>query len=157
MVPKDWEHPKNESGHYQPKFDRSYESTLKDFQEEKKFFNLGLGSDGKTKLPIEADGYAFEDWHGWMSDPEYFMPDWDDSERTHLMMYETTSEGTPISPAFETPEELAQWLFDNDASAFGSMTATHEQWLSMCKSGWAVSAAMTQDKGLISGVEALAE
>ena len=42
------------------------------------------------------------------------------------MIYETCSEGSPISPAFETPEELARWLTDN---SFGSMTATYEQWL----------------------------
>jgi hypothetical protein len=42
--------------------------------------------------------------------PEEFMPNWPIDQRTHLMMYETCTEGTPISPAFETPEELALWL-----------------------------------------------
>lgn len=57
------------------------------------------------------------------------------------MIYETCSEGSPISPAFETPEELARWLTDN---SFGSMTATYEQWLGgyedehvSIPSGWA--------------------
>ena len=78
-------------------------------------------------------------------------------EATHLQMYETISEGTPISPVMETPEELAQWLFDNGASAFGFSTATYEQWLSTIKRGWAVSAAIVNGRGLISGVEALHE
>jgi len=55
------------------------------------------------------------------------------------MMYENTSEGTPISPPFETPEELARWLADNNASAFGGMTATYEQWLATCKGLYAPS------------------
>jgi len=70
------------------------------------------------------------------------------------MMYETTSEGTPISPAFATPEELAQWLADNGASSFGSSTASYESWLRVAKGGWAPSAIMDQN-GLRSGVEAL--
>ena len=57
-------------------------------------------------------------------------------------MWETTSEGSPISPVFKTPEELARWLVDNGASSFGSDTATYDQWLGMIRGpGWAPSAA----------------
>jgi hypothetical protein len=70
-------------------------------------------------------------------------------------LWETTSEGSPISPAFEKPEELAKWLVDNNASTFGSETATYKQWLNFIKgSGWAPSAVMTKD-GLESGVTGL--
>jgi hypothetical protein len=68
-------------------------------------------------------------------------------------MYETTSEGTPISPAFSTKEELARWLENNNSSAFGKSTATYEQWLAMINAGWAPSAIVTS-QGLVSGVEA---
>jgi len=44
-------------------------------------------------------------------------------------MYETCTEGTPISPVMDSLETLARWLADNGASAFGEMTATYEQWL----------------------------
>jgi hypothetical protein len=71
------------------------------------------------------------------------------------MMYETTSEGTPISPAFATPEELAHWLDDNDASSFAGMTASYEAWLATIKRGSAPSAIFTPQIGMISGVEAL--
>ncbi len=70
-----------------------------------------------------------------------------------FQMWETTSEGSPISPAFETPEELARWLADNRASAFGRSTATYEQWLAMIHEGWAPSA-VCDAKGFRSGVEA---
>lgn len=74
-----------------------------------------------------------------------------------FQMWETTSEGSPISPVFETPDELATWLADNGASSFGSNTATYEQWLGMIKGpGWAPSAIM-DSKGLRSGVEAAAD
>ena len=66
-------------------------------------------------------------------------------------MWETTSEGSPISPVFATPEELARWLADSGASAFGDMTATREQWLSTIREGGAVSAVMEGGR-LTSGV-----
>jgi hypothetical protein len=67
-------------------------------------------------------------------------------------MWETTSEGSPISPVFPTPEELARWLADTGASAFGDETATYEEWLATIRRGWAVSAVCTPGRGLESGV-----
>jgi len=82
-----------------------------------------------------------------------YMPDWPEEERTHYIMYEDVSEGTPISPAFETPEQLARWLADNKASSFGNSTATYEQWLRMILGpGWCASAVLDK-KGFRSGVE----
>ena len=75
-------------------------------------------------------------------------------------MWETTSEGSPISPVFETPEELARWLADTGASALGSQTATYDQWLAMIVGpGWALSGMLTVGDGmrLQSGVEALSD
>jgi hypothetical protein len=68
-------------------------------------------------------------------------------------MYESTSEGTPISPAFETPEELARWLADNNASAFGYSGATYDEWLAMCRQGSCVTGVMANGV-MMSGVEA---
>jgi len=96
----------------------------------------------------------FEENYGEAPDPDHYMPSWTEEQKTHLMMYQTTSEGTPISPAFETPEELARWLADNEASAFGGTTATYEQWLGMCKAGWAPSM-MSQNGVIQSGVAAV--
>lgn len=60
-----------------------------------------------------------------------YFPDWAAESRTHFMMYETTSEGTPKSPAFATAEELARWLADTGASMLGSFTASYEEWLAI--------------------------
>jgi len=91
---------------------------------------------------------------------KYFdCPEWATQPPTGegYQLWETTSEGSPISPVFKTPEELAQWLFDIKASAFGSCTATYEHWLNFIKGpGWAPSAIMS--KGTIrSGVEAFSD
>lgn len=61
-------------------------------------------------------------------------------EGTAWQMWETTSEGSPISPPCETPAVLAKWLARTGASAFGSDTATEAQWLAMINEGSAMSA-----------------
>lgn len=139
-VPPNWEHPKNFAGRYKPLF-------------------LGPYSDDRDEFlkDIAEKGYeeAME-WHGSAPSIDEYMPEWPEDEATHLMMYENTSEGTPISPAFETPEELARWLADNGASAFAGETATYGQWLAMIGDGFAVSAMYSAETGLISGVAAAA-
>lgn len=82
-------------------------------------------------------------------------------ERTHpetgsgWQMWENTSDGSPISPVFATPELLATWLAEKGASACGIDTATYEQWLAMIKIGYAWDMASTPTtNGLISGVAA---
>jgi hypothetical protein len=55
---------------------------------------------------------------------------------------------------FWTIEELARWLADHNASAFGGSTATYEQWLATCKRGWVPSAVSDSVHGFRSGVEA---
>lgn len=134
-VPKDWQHPKDAKGRYIP-MHKKFSYTPEEVEE-------GL-QDGWLKG--EPPHYGMD-----------IMPQWPDAERTHLMMYEDTSEGTPISPAFETPEELARWLADNGASAMGSSTASYEQWLAMCRQGWAPSMVFDRQHGLRSGVEFAAE
>lgn len=48
-------------------------------------------------------------------------------------MWETTSGGSPISPPFATPEELARWLSGTKASVFGQDTWTYDQWLAFIR------------------------
>lgn len=67
-------------------------------------------------------------------------------------MWETTTEGSPMSPVFKTPEELAHWLTTSDASAMGSQTATYNEWMSMIKQGWCPSGAIINGE-LMNGVE----
>lgn len=68
-------------------------------------------------------------------------------------MWETTSEGSPMSPTFDTPDELAQWLADNHASACGNQTASYDEWLRMINVGWCPTMVGNRD-GIRSGVSA---
>lgn len=49
-----------------------------------------------------------------------------------FQLWETTSEGSPISPVFKTLDELSIWCAKN-ATTFGSHKATKEEWLIMLK------------------------
>lgn len=44
-------------------------------------------------------------------------------------LWETTTEGSPQSPVFQTPEELCRWLVENGVSAFGKQQFGYEEWL----------------------------
>ena len=170
MVPKDWVHPQYSReevaergylhGRFKPLHGGSYAKAATDWDAEFAKWDEGLRkaySKGDEWVPHGyTDGTPYEEYAGKRPVAEDYMPDWPESERTHFMMYEDTSEGTPISPAFETPEELARWLADNGASSFGSSTATYDQWLYVCRGGWAPSAVVINGE-VKSGVEALAD
>ncbi len=158
-VPKDWEHPKKR-GSYVPLHGGSVSELQKRWDEEAAQWKRGMRR-GWTGEPAwvphgQRKDYPFEDWDGDRPDAADYMPDWPEVERTHLQMYETCTEGTPISPVFKSPEKLARWLADNGASSFGHMTATYEQWLATIKRGSAVSA-FIQGGVITSGVAFEAE
>ncbi|MBU1164893.1 hypothetical protein KKA15_05035 [Patescibacteria group bacterium] len=134
-VPANWEHPKDENGHHIPMHEH---------------------------FPYDEEEIVEGLRDGWLNNdpPNYgcdVMPQWPESERTHYQMYESVTEGTPISPVMETPEALARWLADNKASAGPYATATYDQWLAMIKAGSSVgSFVMDCATGrTMSGVEAV--
>lgn len=113
------------------------------------------GPDDQPVAVLDADHLhelLTEQHAGWRPDPDDYMPVFPEGAATGWCMYETTSEGTPISPVFESPEALARWLADTGASAFGRDTATYDQWLRMALVGWAPSMVATGNV-LQSGVE----
>lgn len=72
-------------------------------------------------------------------------------------LWTTTTEGTPISPVFETPEYLAAWLVANKISSFGYQEESFETWLKFIKGpGWAMTGVMSGGK-FESGVKASTE
>lgn len=97
---------------------------------------------------VECPAKDLTDFKPWMEWPE---------NSWGWQMWETTSEGSPISPVCDTPEALARWLTDNEASTFGPMTATYGQWLAMIGQGSAPSMIFSPETGMISGVEATTE
>lgn len=115
-VPPDWQHPKNEYDGFQPLFDRVFERELKEWTEGQRRWDAG---EDPARAKYEAErGYsvAWEDWHGNPPDPAYHRPDWPEESRTAYQVYETVSEGTPISPVFPTEADLLAWLTQPDGA-----------------------------------------
>lgn len=158
-VPPDWQHPKDpHTGHYVPLHDGAdlmRRTAAWDEAEEQWARGLRRSYTGEGWEPIDPkyQHLPFAEYDGARPDPANYMPVWAPEQATHLMMYEDTSEGTPISPAFATPEELARWLADNNASAFADLTASYAAWLRMIQAGWAPSAVGMGGR-FMSGVEA---
>lgn len=61
----------------------------------------------------EAEGCTYWEWAGSPPDPEYYQNGIKAEDRTWYQVYETVSEGTPVSPPFATQEELAQYLAEH--------------------------------------------
>lgn len=125
-VPPRWEHPKRmypnhqagrmEEG-YQPLYDQDFESAMQEWLEELSAWLHGGFAKVKAEHPdIERrddEPYReFCEWHGDPPDKDYYRPKWDESAATHYQMYETVSEGTPVSPVFATKEELVEYLVE---------------------------------------------
>lgn len=80
-------------------------------------------------------------------DPKYekLAEEWeriDPPEGPGYQMWETTSEGSPSSPVFETLDELCEWCAEY-ATTFGSFKATAEEWKKMLEADFVYH----EDKG----------
>lgn len=135
-VPLDWQHPRDEYGHYVPLYDQVYEDAAAEW-----LANLRRWEDGthpdliddpdlKTRMPF------FWGWDGGPPDKErYRERHWTAEEATGYQFYETVSEGTPLSPVFASADELAAWLVSTQGYSEKSAR-------SFVAAGWAPSFVM---------------
>lgn len=71
-------------------------------------------------------------------------------------LWETVSEGSPISPVFATPEELAHFMVSHSwGSQTNRMASSFDVAMGFIDAGWAPSAVATAEHGVESGVEAV--
>jgi hypothetical protein len=96
-------------------------------------YNTCLEVDGKEDLcPLCKNfakhmGYEFGDY-GCPKYPKQHV--FEPPKGEGWQMWETTSEGSPQSPVFQTAEELAEWCEEN-ATVFASEKTSKENWLKM--------------------------
>ena len=112
-VPGNWEHPRNGRGHYLRLRGGSYREKAAIWDEEAKQWENGFyRADAKSVwLPKTTTMTgSYEEFDGQRPIKDDYMPDWPASERTHFQKYESTTEGTPVSPVFESQEALDHWL-----------------------------------------------
>lgn len=118
-VPANWQHPKDEEGDYKALFDSiDFDRRTKRWDEENEMWAKGYrsGNGPGHYVPIEPEHQhmTYVQWTDVRPDPAWFMPQWPVAERTHYMLYEDVTEGTPLSPAFEKATDLLNWVIVND-------------------------------------------
>ncbi|MDJ0513000.1 MAG: hypothetical protein QNJ62_06120 [Methyloceanibacter sp.] len=92
---------------YDERFEERFEEWLADFDRVRR---------GELdNLETECYPRGLADWlqdDGVPPNPDYYRP-WKDEEAIWFQVWETVSEGTPVSPAFETKGELIDYLAEN--------------------------------------------
>lgn len=151
VVPN-WQHPKNTEGYYIP-LHYDFQKALRYYQKEKQRWD--------NKLVAYQENYpTFEAYMGTPPDPKKYMPVWTTDQATAYQIYETISEGTPVSPVCASREELIDWLVNvGEKMGIGrqpyKLTREQaEQWID--EEGWAPSFCGTSDK-FIGGFEAITQ
>lgn len=113
MVPPNWDHPKvirrNGREGYQPMRKGSFVECANEWKES---FAKWEAGDYPDYCSEENKVLEYWEWAGNPPDREYFQP-WKKEEATWYQVWETVSEGTPVTPPFATKEELIDYLVDN--------------------------------------------
>jgi hypothetical protein len=119
-----WEHPTRECPHwpqcnyrvpgpgrcYQPLYDEDFETRAREWKE-------GFAAWERGERPEYCSGESrdleYWEYEGDPPDRKYYRPKWSEDEMTHFAVYETVSEGAPVTPAFATKEELVDYLVEH--------------------------------------------
>jgi hypothetical protein len=111
---------------------------------------------GKSHLCNRCEGSG----HYWDSEEnEKRYEEWEPTDPPTgeaYQIWETVSEGSPISPPFADPKDLAEYMAEHPWGADHDVTA--EQWLKFILGpGWAPSLIATPETGVVSGVVGVVE
>lgn len=108
LVPANWEHPvtyrPNGQMGFQPMHDSDYKSASKEWMAD----FMAWEAEGKT----ETEGCEYWDYNGGPPNKDYYRT-WSQEDACWYQAWETVSEGTPVSPPFETKDELIAYLAEN--------------------------------------------
>jgi hypothetical protein len=138
-VPLRYEHPKRERfdyrtmqyvESYQPVFERFYVPAVREWLAGWEQWQKGEHPDQQREDPPE---YSYEEWEGKGPDPDFYYPGeaWPDDAEMGICMYESITEGTPISGVYPDTaagrHDMAAELATGDTSITSHFTA--QDWL----------------------------
>lgn len=111
-VPPNWQHPKSQRNEerFQPMRDRAFEAEMREWIAEWEAWDRG---ERPSYCTDEYKSTKYWEYAGGPPDPDYYRPDWKPEEMTWWQVYETVSEGTPVTPPFATQQELVEYLVAN--------------------------------------------
>lgn len=108
-VPPNWDHPKVVDSYgrtvSQTMYDRQYSEAEAEWLAELDAFRAGTSASNEYYTSVGE----WIEGEGPCPHPDRYRP-WTDAEATWFQVWETVSEGTPVSPPFATQEELIEYL-----------------------------------------------
>lgn len=124
MVPPNWEHPRKDCEHspwaggcneakrhggkcYQPMYDNDFATVMREWIAEWDKWERG---EFPSYCEEESKKLPFWEYHGAPPRPDYYRPAWKTGEATWYQVYQTVSEGSPVTPPFATKAELIDYL-----------------------------------------------
>lgn len=114
-VPPNWDHPKytsinalysNRIDEYKPMYDMTFAEAAAGWKADFASWERGERPDYCSDESKDAE---YWEWNGQPPDRDYYRP-YEESEATWFQVFETVSEGTPVTPPFPTREELVEYL-----------------------------------------------
>lgn len=172
-VPPDWKHPTYKdvgkeyeyrycregyvcvADRFHPMFDRPFDDEMEEWYKNWSTWQQGTHPDQKRYPEDTAMSYA--EWNGGPPRPKYYRQrKWADEDATYYQMYETVSEGTPVSPVFASLQELEDWLVENGdwkPAHWPQGPMSREAASAFCGTGWACSMVITAGGKTLSGAE----
>jgi hypothetical protein len=116
MVPANWEHPARDPscdpyrhGGYQPMHDQTFAEAAAEW---KASFAKWEAGERPSYYTDDGSGTEFWEYEGEPPNRFYYRP-WADDEAVWFQVWETVTEGTPVSPPFATEGELIDYLAAN--------------------------------------------
>lgn len=114
-VPPNWEHPRYtaehsgdhvRAGQYIPMYDQSFNAAAREWLDKAIAWDNGTDP---AAAQYKARHPFYWQWDGDPPDEQSYRPEFTE-EPTWVQVYETVSEGTPVTPPFATEEELIEYL-----------------------------------------------
>jgi hypothetical protein len=139
-VPVDWEHPQDSrTGQYRPLVNRDFETEAREWLDNAIAWDKGEHPDLVNNHTTKEKHPFYWMWSDKPPDAEYYRPRFT-SEPTAYQIYETVSEGTPVSPVFQTEEEIFTWLIQQGHSEKSARNFVKAEWApSMIIQGGAIT------------------
>ena len=107
LVPPNWEHPSDDRGNPIRIHDTTFEEAAAEWKAG--FVAWEAGTHWDFEHANRNEPCEFWEWDGDPPSREHYRPAFTE-EPTWYQMYETVSEGTPVTPPFATKEELIDYL-----------------------------------------------
>ena len=113
-VPPNWAHPSDDEGHLVPMYDKHIDDARAEWLAE--FDRIRAGDLKEWEQPYYGHGAGGVcQWAASNAPPDedtHSRP-WRDSDATWFQVWETVSEGTPVTPPFATQAELVDYLVEH--------------------------------------------